>query len=229
MLENIYRERREVEEIAGLFKEPGGSLLQLKGLSGSSRSMFLHACLAHLKGSHLILLNEKEEASYFFNDLCTLDGEDRSLFFPSSYARSIQYKKTDEANIITRTQVLRRLGERRTANFIVSYPEAIMERVISRKGLDDYTFEIKEGEKLDREFLRELLDTYKFELVDFVFEPGQYALRGSIIDIFSYSSTHPVRVDFFGDEIESVRSFDSSSQLSLERLKKSTLINKIKY
>ena len=224
MLEEIYKNSREAEEISGLLQDPAGIFLQIKGLSGSSRAAFIHSCLSKAKGSHLIILPEKEEAAYFYNDLTTFDGTERSMFFPSSYIRSIQYKKTDEANIITRTQVLKRLSERRTASFIVTYPEALMERVISRKNLDDNTFEMREGEKVSREFLKDLLETYKFELVDFVYEPGQYALRGSIIDIFSYSSTHPHRIDFFGEEIETIRSFDIETQLSLEKIKKISLV-----
>lgn len=228
-MENIYRKKEESVEIARILKESVGALIHLKGLSGSSASMFIHSCIDSMKGSHLIILNDKEEAAYFFNDLTTFDGYERSMFFPSSYARSIQYKKTDEANIINRTQVLKRLGERRAASFIVTYPEALMERVISRKGLEDNSFELKEGEKVSRAFLRELLETYRFELVDFVYEPGQYALRGSIIDIFSYSSIQPVRIDFFGDEIESLRKFDISSQLSHDRVKKTSLVPNIQW
>jgi transcription-repair coupling factor (superfamily II helicase) len=224
MLEEIYRNSREAFEISGLLQEPAGNFMQIKGLSGSSRAAFIHSCISKAKGSHLIILPEKEEAAYFYNDLTTLDGTDRCLFFPSSYVRSIHYKKTDEANIISRTQVLKRLIEKRVSSFVVTYPEALMERVISRKGLDDNTFEMREGEKVNREFLRDLLETYKFELVDFVYEPGQYALRGSIIDIFSYSSTLPHRIDFFGEEIESIRSFDIETQLSLEKIKKISLI-----
>ncbi|MCF8380713.1 MAG: transcription-repair coupling factor [Bacteroidales bacterium] len=205
------------------------SVIHLKSLSGSARALYIQQILSILKGSHLIILNDKEEAAYFYNDLTTLDGFERSLFFPSSYARSIQYKKTDEANIITRTQVLKRLSERRTASFIVTYPEAIMEKVISRKVLNENSFEIKAGDKLDRDFLHELLISYNFSLVDFVYEPGQYALRGSIIDVFSFASSYPLRIDFFGNEVESVRSFDVDNQLSIEKLKKFTLIPNIQW
>lgn len=229
MLAEIYKDRKETEEISGLLQVAAGISLQLTGLSGSSSASFIHACISKAKGSHLIILQEKEQAAYFYNDLINLDGTTRTLFFPSSYVRSIQYRKTDEANVITRTQVLKRLGERHSASFIVTYPEALMERVISRKGLDEHTFEMREGEKVNREFLRDLLETYRFELVDFVYEPGQYALRGSIIDIFSYSSTLPHRVDFFGEEIESIRSFDIETQLSLEKTKKISLIPNIQW
>ena len=209
--------------------ENQGKVFHLKGLTGSSKAVYIHDSISRLKDTHLIILNDKEEAAYFYNDLITLDGDERSLFFPSSYARSIQYKKTDEANIITRTQVLKRLSERRAASFVVTYPEALMEKVISRKGLNENSFDIKTGDKLDRDFLHELLISYDFELVDFVYEPGQYSLRGSIIDIFSFASSYPLRVDFFGNEVESIRSFEVDNQLSIEKLKKFTLIPNIQW
>ncbi len=213
-----------------IFSDDGkGKLIHLKGLSGSSAAVYVHQFISELKGSHLIILNDKEEAAYFFNDLVTLDGNERTLFFPSSYTRSIQYKKTDEDNIITRTKVLKRLSERRAASFVVTYPEALMERVLSRNELENNSFIIKTGENISRDFLDELLQEYNFELVDFVYEPGQYAIRGSIIDIFSFSSTLPFRVDFFGDEVESIRSFDIESQLSVEKLKRMTLVPNIQW
>ena len=229
MLKELYNHSREASEISGLLKESDGKVLHLSGLSGSSKSILIHNIISKNKGSHLILLNDKEEAAYFYNDLLSLDDKERCMFFPSSYTRSIQYKKTDEGNIITRTQVLKRLSERRAASFIVSYPEALMERVISRSGLDDNSINIKEGDKIGRDFIIELLDSYHFDLVDFVYEPGQYAIRGSILDIFSFSSVNPYRIDFFGEEVESIRSFDTETQLSIEKVKKITLIPNIQW
>ena len=229
MIEGFFRDLPVINEISGLLQEPAGDVLQLSGLTGSSKSVYIHAILSKSKGTHLIILGDKEEAAYFYNDLTTLDGTDRTLFFPSSYTRSIHYKKTDEANIITRTQVLKRLNERRAASFIVTYSEALTEKVISHKVLNDNTFEMKVGEKVNREFLKELLETYKFELADFVYEPGQYALRGSIIDIFSYSSSQPHRIDFFGDEIDSLRTFDIETQLSIEKVNKITLVPNLQW
>ncbi|MCK4920484.1 MAG: transcription-repair coupling factor [Bacteroidales bacterium] len=226
---NLYHKHPIISSSAEKIAGVDSSVINLKALSGSARVVYIQQIISILKGSHLIILNDKEEAAYFYNDLTTLDGYDRSLFFPSSYARSIQYKKTDEANIITRTQVLKRLSERRTSSFIITYPEAIMEKVISRKGLNENSFEIKIGDKLDRDFLHELLISYEFELVDFVYEPGQYALRGSIIDVFSFAASYPLRIDFFGNEVESIRSFDVDNQLSIEKLKKFTLIPNIQW
>jgi transcription-repair coupling factor (superfamily II helicase) len=220
-----------------LFPELTASLLTqppvvqyLEGLSGSSRSALIHACVNELKGPHLMLFQDKEEAAYFYTDLVTLDGSpDRTLFFPSSYRRSVQYQQTDEANIITRTQTLRRLSERRAASFIVSYAEALVESVLTRQQLGKATLEIRQGEKIGMDFLEELLQTYGFQLVDFVYEPGQYAIRGGIADIFSYASTHPCRLDFFGDEVESIRIFDTDSQRSLEKVKKVAVIPNIQW
>ncbi|MBE9519400.1 MAG: DEAD/DEAH box helicase, partial [Bacteroidetes bacterium] len=173
---------------------------------------------------------DKEEAAYFYTDLVTLDGSpDRTLFFPSSYKRSVQYQQTDEANIITRTQTLRRLSERRVASFIISYAEALVESVVTRKQLGEATLEIKQGEKIDMAFLEEVLQTYDFQLVDFVYEPGQYAIRGGITDVFSYASSHPCRIDFFDDEVDSIRIFDTDTQRSLETVKKVNIIPNIQW
>jgi len=202
----------------------------LEGLSGSSRASLIHACLNELKGPHLVIFQDKEEAAYFYTDLVTLDGSpDRTLFFPSSYKRSVQYQQTDEANIITRTQTLRRLAERRVASFIITYAEALVESVVSKRQLSETTLEIKQGEKIDMSFLEEVLQTYGFQLVDFVHEPGQYSIRGGIADVFSYASSFPCRIDFFGDEVDSIRIFDTDSQRSLETVKKANIIPNIQW
>jgi len=202
----------------------------LEGLAGSARSALIQACLGELKGSHLIIFNDKEEAAFFYTDLVTLEGgTDRTLFFPSSYKRSVQYQQTDEANIITRTQTLRRLSERRVASFIISYAEALVESVVTKKQLGETTLEIRKGEKIDMAFLEEVLQTYDFQLVDFVYEPGQYSIRGGIVDVFSYASTHPCRIDFFDDEVDSIRIFDTDTQRSLETVKKVNLIPNIQW
>lgn len=226
---SIFSKSEKIENLLREYRDGEPQVHHLNGLTGSSRILYLYPLLTSLKGSHLIILEDRESASYFYNDLITLDGDERCLYFPSSYKRSIQYQKTDEANIITRTQVLKRLNERRAASFIISYPEALMEKVIARNELSRNTFEIRTGEQISREFLQEFLQDYSFQLVDFVYEPGQYALRGSIVDIFSFSSSLPVRIDFFGDQVESIRTFTIDSQLSVEKIKKTTLIPNIQW
>ncbi|MEN8156899.1 MAG: transcription-repair coupling factor [Bacteroidota bacterium] len=230
MIKNPYPSHPHFPGLTRALREKESGLHYLEGLSGSARSALIQACLADLKGSHLLLFREKEEAAYFYTDLVTLEGTpDRTLFFPSSYKRSVQYSQTDEANIITRTQTLRRLSERRVASFIISYADALVESVVTRRQLEKSTLEIKQGEKIDMEFLEEVLQAYDFHLVDFVYEPGQYAIRGGIVDVFSYASSTPCRIDFFDDEVDSIRRFDTDSQRSLETLKKVNIIPNIQW
>lgn len=229
-MNNPYSSHPLLPQICASLEARDQHIQYLEGLSGSSRAALIHACLSELKGPHLILFQDKEEAAYFYTDLVSLDGSpERTLFFPSSYKRSVQYQQTDEANIITRTQTLRRLSERRVASFIVSYAEALVESVVSRKQLGESTLEVREGEKIDMDFLEEVLRTYKFQLVDFVHEPGQYAIRGGIADIFSYASSHPCRIDFFDDEVDSIRIFDTDTQRSLKTVKKVNIIPNIQW
>ena len=229
-MNNPYSSHPLVPQLCASLKAGDQQIQYLEGLSGSSRAALIHACLSELKGPHLILFQDKEEAAYFYTDLVSLEGSpERTLFFPSSYRRSIQYHQTDEANIITRTQTLRRLSERRAASFIVSYAEALVESVVSKKQLGESTLEIKQGEKIDMAFLEEVLVAYNFELVDFVHEPGQYAIRGGIADVFSYASSHPCRIDFFDDQVESLRIFDTDTQRSLETVKKVHIIPNIQW
>ena len=230
MIANQYPAHPHFPELIRALEEENIGTQHLEGLTGSSRSALIHACLNELKGPHLILFSDKEEAAYFYTDLVTLDGSpDRTLFFPSSYKRSVQYQQTDEANIITRTQTLRRLSERRVASFIISYAEALVESVITKQQLSKTTLELKQGEKIDMAFLEEILQTYDFKLVDFVNEPGQYSIRGGIADIFSFASSHPCRIDFFDDEVNSIRIFDADSQRSIETVKKVNVIPNIQW
>jgi transcription-repair coupling factor (superfamily II helicase) len=230
MFQNPYTQHPLTPEIVQALHEKGSNVYHLKGLTGSSKAALFQSVAASLKGNHLVLFHDKEEAAYFYTDLVNLEGTpDRTLFFPSSYKRSVQYRQTDEANIITRTQTLKRLNEQRAASFIISYAEAMLERVITRAELGRNTLEIKAGDNLSMDFLREVLETYHFRLVDFVYEPGQYAIRGGIADIFSFSSSMPYRIDFFGDEVDTIRLFDVDSQRSSEQLKKVSVIPNIQW
>jgi len=230
MIQNPYPLHPHLPSLVDSLKEGAHPVQYLEGLAGSSRSALIHACLEQLKGPHLILFHDKEEAAYFYTDLVTLEGTpERTLFFPSSYKRSVQYHQTDEANIITRTQTLRRLAEKRSSSFIVSYAEALVETVVTRSQLSSSTLQIRIGEKIDRDFLEEVLQTYQFQLVDFVFEPGQYSIRGGIVDVFSYASSQPYRIDFFGEEVDSIRIFDTDTQRSLEKAKIVKIIPNIQW
>ncbi len=166
----------------------------------------------------MCILNDQEEAGYFYHDLVQLTGSNDIYFFPSAYRRAIKYGHVDPANEILRTEVLSVLQDPEAPFVIVSYPDALAEKVISRDELKKNTLKISVGEKLDNMFVSDVLDEYGFEQVDYVYEPGQYALRGSILDVFSFSYEFPYRIDFFGKEVETIRTFDVETQLSKEKL-----------
>jgi len=189
--------------------------ISISGLSGSSRAIVAAKVFQKTQFTHLIIIPEKEDAAYFYNDLAALTGDDNVFFFPSTYKRSVQYEQTEPANIVLRTEVLNHLSSSESKRIIVTYPESLMEKVISRSNLIKNTFNIKKGDRLSLEFLEEVLHEYNFERVDFVYEPGQYAIRGSIADIFSYSADLPYRIDFFGEEVDTIRTFNTDDQLSI--------------
>ena len=191
------------------------------GLSGSSKSLLAASVIPRLSGIHLIIMPEKEDAAYVYNDLVNLLGSESVLFFPSSFKRSVHYNQIDNGNVILRTNVVNKLGSGiayTEGNFliIVTYPEGLAEKVITQVKLKKNTLQLIKGEKLSIGFIREVLEEYHFTEVDFVYEPGQYAIRGSLVDVFSFSNPDPYRIDFFGDDVESIRTFDVDTQLSKE-------------
>ena len=192
--------------------------IYLSGLHGSSKSLVCSALFSKNSCHFLCILNDLETAGYFYHDCCQVLGEENILFFPSGFKRNIRYGQKDTANEILRTEVLSHLNRNNHPCFIVTYPEALAEKTVSGSALKNNTLSISQGEKIDSLFVQEVLDSYGFEQVDYVYEPGQYAIRGSIIDVFSFSNEFPYRVDFFGDEVESLRSFDVETQLSREKL-----------
>jgi len=201
--------------------------LNAEGLSGSAKAIALAGVYLKTALTHLVIVPEKEDAAYLYNDLCALTGDESVFFFPSTYKRSIQYEQTEPANIVLRTEVLNYLSSGKRKCIIVSYPESVMEKVISHHNLKKNTLTISKGDRLSLDFLEDVLREYNFERVDFVYEPGQYAIRGSIADVFSYSSDHPFRIDFFGEEVESLRTFNPDDQLSIESRKQISVIPNI--
>ena len=197
--------------------------LQLCGLQGSAAPM-IFAALAQQKKKQaspwFFILNDEEEAGYFYHDLRQLCGDENVLFFPSSYRRAAKYARRDAANDILRTEVLNRLTTQETTErplMIVTFPAAITEKVAPKKTLTEQSFTIKEGDTFDLTKLSEKLLELGFRRCDYVYEPGEFAVRGSILDVFSFSSEHPYRIDFFGDDVESLRTFEVQTQLSAER------------
>jgi transcription-repair coupling factor (superfamily II helicase) len=175
----------------------------------------------------LLIFDNKEEAAYYFNDFEQIAGEERVLFFPESYRRAYQIEETDNANVLMRSKVLNHLQSRQKPQIIITYPAALFEKVIVKKELKKNTLKIKVGDKLSLDFLYEVLLEYHFDLVDFVTQPGEFAVRGGIVDVFSYGDDEPYRIEFFDDEIESIRSFDLETQLSKNTLKKISIVPNI--
>ncbi|MFL2563616.1 MAG: transcription-repair coupling factor [Flavobacteriales bacterium] len=198
--------------------------IHLKGLSGSLASIIGATCFKSSEKASIFILNNKEEAAYFHNDLEQFIPENDLLFYPGSYRRPYQIEETDNANILMRAEVLNRLSSRRKPSCIVTYPDAIFEKVITKKELNKNTLKLSVGEGISIDFLNETMFEYGFEYSDFVTEPGQFAIRGGIVDVFSFSNEHPYRIEFFGDEVESIRSFNINTQLSIQEVKKLNII-----
>lgn len=219
---DFYSNHIHLESFLTKIKETKTSLY-LKGLSGSSTSCFAASCIKNIPRPQLFILMDKEEAAYFHNDLTNAFEEEKILFFPSSYKRSAEFKTTDNANILLRTDVLDEIGSGSNIA-VVTYPEALSEKVITKQNLTDNTLQLSVGEEVSVEVITEFLMEYKFQRVDFVYEPGQYSVRGSIVDIFSFANEYPYRIDFFGDDIDSIRTFNTTNQLSIEKLQKINIV-----
>ena len=199
----------------------------LEGLMCSSAPMLFASLASKTKSSTAVfILQDADEAGYFYHDLTQLMGKEQVLFFPSSYRRAIKYAQRDSTNEILRTEVLARLStfNSQLSTFIVTYPEAIAELVVSKKQLDDRSLVLSVGDVIDADQTAQQLRTLGFHEVDYVYEPGQFALRGSILDIYSYSSELPFRVDLFGDDIDSIRTFEVETQLSKDKCQQVTIV-----
>ncbi|MBR2196075.1 MAG: transcription-repair coupling factor [Salinivirgaceae bacterium] len=189
--------------------------------------MVLGAAFRLQRRSMVLVEADMESAAYLYNDLQTILGTADIEFMPSSYQRSMDHERTDSSNILLRTDVLGKVASAQSPMIVVTYPEAVMERVVSPEKLASNTFVISKGDTLSHDFLVELLHDYGFERVDFVYEPGQYSVRGSIIDVFSFADEMPFRLDFFGDDVDSIRTFDIESQLTKDTPDRVTIIPNI--
>jgi transcription-repair coupling factor (superfamily II helicase) len=196
----------------------------LKGLTGSALSFVISDVFRNSELPFLLIFNDKEEAAYYLNDLEQLIGEKDVLFYPGSYRRPYQIEETDNANVLLRAEVLNRINSRKKPAVIVTYPDALFEKVVTRKELDKNTLKIKIDDSLSLDFLNEVLFEYQFKRVDFVTEPGEFSVRGGIVDVFSFSHDEPYRIEFFGDEVDSIRTFDVETQLSTEKVNRIAVI-----
>ena len=220
---NTYDNSPKVKQIADSLQIPEQKI-HLHGLVGSSLSLVIQSVFKKAERPLLLLLNDKEEAAYYLNDLEQFIGEQDVLFYPGSYRRPYQIEDTDNANVLLRAEVLNRINSRKKPAVIVSYPEALFEKVVTKKELEKNTLKVAVGDKISIEFINEVLFEYEFKRVDFITEPGEFSVRGGIIDVFSFSNDNPYRIEFFGNEVDSIRSFDVETQLSIERQKKIAII-----
>lgn len=218
-----YRQSEYIETLASALHAKNPKI-QLKGLVGSSDAMVAVACYRFHERTTVFVLPSHEEAVFFLSDLEGLMDK-QVLFFPASYRKAFDFTQTDSAHVLQRAETLSTINhEGVLPKMIVTYPEALAEKVINRQDLEKNTLEITQSTKVDIEFINEFLHEYAFERVDFVYEPGQYAIRGGIVDIFSFSNDLPYRIEFFGDEIESIRTFDTESQLSVSKIHTVTIV-----
>lgn len=224
---SAYYQHPGVQEILNL-SESASQLkrfrLHLRGLVASSKSFVAVSVFSKCPAVHFFILPDKESAAYFYNDLENiLDEKDldtekkKVLFFPSSFKRGIDSGLKDNQGLLARTEVLNRLNRKSPKFLLVTYPEALAEKVVNKKFLEKNTLRLFAGEQVNMDFILDLLVEYEFERTDFVIEPGQFSLRGGIIDVYSFSSDHPYRISFLDDKVDSIRSFDPSTQLSIEK------------
>lgn len=200
----------------------------LNRLAGSAFAVYAAALIHRCGGIHVIVMPDRDAAAYLSSDLSALLDESSVMFFPTGYKRSIRFGKQDESGIVQRTAAMNAVASFKRGYIVLcTYPEAVAEKVAARKGLSDSTITIKTGAKVSMTTLEQRLVDADFERVSFVYEPGQYSIRGGIMDVFSYSKSRPYRLDFFGDEVDSIRFFDISTQLTVEKVERAVLVPRL--
>ncbi len=227
-LQEAFAQHPAVKIFVSELKEKGRPNICLSGLQGSAAPLLFSTLVRHassvLKSPFVIIMDDEEEAGYFYHDLVQIVGDGQTLFFPSSYRRAIKFGQTDSASEILRVEVLSRISSGDFPYFIVTYPQALAEKVVTKQNLSSQTLTLGVQEQVDVNFVQETLFSWGFQRVDYVYEPGQYAVRGSIIDVFSFSCEYPYRIDFFGDEVDSIRTFDVQTQLSRDRFQTISIV-----
>nr|WP_295352296.1 transcription-repair coupling factor [uncultured Prevotella sp.] len=213
---HIYERSQQAKALLQLLDRKTQKAVFLSGLVCSSAPLFFAAVKERLARTVLFVLDDADEAGYFYHDLVQILGQEQAFFFPSSYRRAVKYGQKDAANEILRTEVLARLSSEQPL-FIVSYPDALAELVVSKQNLDERIIKLSVGEQVSQVQISHQLRDFGFVETDYVYEPGQFAVRGSILDIYSYSCEYPFRIDFFGDEIDTIRTFNIEDQLSRDR------------
>ena len=221
-IRQLYAMAPQTGALLKLLQDKQGDNIFLQGQQASATPLLFASVAEKTVQTFLFVLQDADEAGYFYHDLTQVIGTENVLFFPSSYKRSVKYGQRDSANEILRTEVLAKVSARdvkaHEALFIVSYPEALAELVISKKHLDERRLSLKTGQQqIDITDVAHTLSDYGFQEVDYVYEPGQFAVRGSILDVYSFSCEYPYRIDFFGREIDTIRTFEVQDQLSKDK------------
>lgn len=218
-----YEADNRLEQILPLLEGNTPHSIQLTKTAGSQISFVLNGIARKLSSIHLFIADSKEEAAYMLNNIENIS-KIKPSFFPDSFKRPMLYEELDSNNTLLRTEVVNRLNTRQGKHIIISYPEALFEKVVDPKLLEKNRIQLRVAESLDVDSMIELLVGFEFERVDFVYEPGQFSIRGGIIDVFTYGNEWPYRVELFDDEIESIRTFNPMDQLSIERLQEISII-----
>ena len=218
-----YDKATKVSQIAAILQQSENKI-HLKGLIGSSLSFVVNSLFHKSELPFLMIFEDKEAAAYYLNDLEQLIGDKEVLFYPGSFRNPYQVEEVDNANVLLRAEVLNRINSRKKPAIIVTYPESLFEKVVTKKELEKNTLKVAVGDKISIDFINEVLFEYEFKRVDFITEPGEFSVRGGIIDVFSFSNDNPYRIEFFGNEVDSIRSFDVETQLSIEKKNKITII-----
>lgn len=203
--------------------------ISVKGSAGSSASIFAAELFVTQKKSILFIFNDKEEALYANAELEDLVGKENVLYFPATHLDPYQIEKTQNANLVLRTEVLNRLNSSKKSKIIVAYSGALSEKVLKKEDFKAISHHIKVGDQLDFDFVDELLNHYQFNQTDFVSEPGEFSVRGGIVDVFSFANEKPFRITFFGNEVESIKTFDIETQLSIGKVTDFQLVSNMNY
>lgn len=216
-LQQRYAKSAQVGALAKLLRTSTRGTIYADGLVGSSAPLVFAALADSVPSTFVFILQDEDEAGYFYHDLQQIKGDDEVFFFPSSFKRAVKYGQRDSANEILRTEVLTRLSthaDAATPLLVVSYPEALAEWVVGKQQLNERRLSLKVGQAIDLTEVVHALRELGFIETDYVYEPGQFAVRGSLLDVFSFSCEDPFRVDFFGKEVDSIRTFEIQDQLS---------------
>ncbi len=224
----LYRQDRRTQQIVNALSGDTPARLPLVGLVGAQEAFVLYATYAHLPRNYLYIANDKEEAAYLQNDLSSLFEKKPIWFFPDSFKRPMHFEAFNSTNVLQRTEVINRItASNARGEIIITYPEALFEKVVSPEALNAQRIQIAIGEKFDVDFVIEILVEYGFRREDFVYEPGQFSIRGGIVDIFSYGSELPYRIELFDDEVETIRLFDPLTQLSEKNIASVSIVPNI--